>query len=586
VKVLFLYTDIGTYLGPHYPHGIGYLSAMLKPAGHRTALLWIEQDPGREALIEQVRGEQPDLIGLSMLTNQFHHLRRFAEWIHQDLGLPIIAGGIHAMVAPEEVLSSPGISMVCLGEGEEPMVELAEAMEHDRDLTGIRNLWVKHGQQIIKNPPRPLLPDLDALPFPDRELITFALPDLSLLAGRGCPYHCAYCANPARRALYQGLGQYVRRRSPRNLLAEIRSEVKKSRPPKLDFNDDVFTLDKDWLREFCAAYAAEFDIPFDVNLHVETVDREMLEMMKRAGCEWVRIGVESGSERVRREVMRRPMSEAKIKQVFRDAEAVGLLTWSFNMVGLPTETPAEAAETYRLNQELFPEHMQVSVFNPYPGTQLYELCREKGWLSGREVDGYFVPESVLNLPQFPPKEIAEWHRRLNHLSDVCKNRKRLQRQLQGKKILLDLIELLPQAEIATPLPHYVSEDYFTIGEDVRRVLMEHPPSRIRYLLQLPNASMLRFGLAMHPGVYDRPGGNGVVFTIRLGRNSQRLETVFEKTLDPKGRPEDRGWHDLSLDLRSWAGKSLVLELATQTVDPAATDYNTVGWSNPILVEAD
>ena len=586
MKILFLYTDIGTYLEKHYPQGIGSLSAVLKQAGHQTALLWLSLDPGREALKEKVRSYQPDLIGFSVLTNQFHHLRRFAGWISQDLGVPIIAGGIHATVVPEEVIRVPGIEMVCLGEAEEAMVELAEAMEKGRDPGRILNLWVKRGEEIIKNSVRPLLPNLEALPFPDREIVPYELPDLSLMAGRGCPYACAYCANSARRAIYKGLGQYVRQRSPANLLAEIRAAIQTRRPPKLDFNDDVFTLNKAWVREFCSAYAAEFDLPFDVNVHVETVDREMLELMKRAGCRWVRVGVESGSERVRREIMGRPMPAAKIKQVFRDAEEVGLYTWAFNMVGLPTETPAEAAETYRLNEELFPEHMQVSVFNPYPGTRLYDLCRENGWLSGREVDGYFVPESVLNMPQFPPAEIAEWHRRLTHLSDTLKNRKRLRRELGSRKILFDLIELLPQAEIITPLPNYVSEDYFTLGDDVRRVLMEHPPSSIRFQLKLAQPARFQFGITMHPGVWDKPGGHGVIFTVRLGINNKQLETVFEKKLDPKGRASERAWHEASLDLARFTGKTITLELVTRTQDPVASDFNTVGWSNPIVVEVE
>jgi hypothetical protein len=289
---------------------------------------------------------------------------------------------------------------------------------------------------------------------------------------------------------------------------------------------------------------------------------------------------------VRREIMGRPMPEAKIKRVFRDAEAVGLYTWAFNMVGLPTETPAEAAETFRLNEELFPEHMQVSVFNPYPGTRLYALCRERGWQSGREVDGYFVPESVLNMPQFPPAEIAEWHRRLTHLSDTLKNRKRLRRELGTRKILLDLIELLPQAEISAPLPNYVCEDYFTLGEDVRRVLMVHPPSSVRFRFTLAKPAELRFGLAMHPGVWDKPGGQGVIFTVRLGIKNKHLETIFEKKLDPKGQVNERAWHEAGLDLARFTGKTITLELETRTQDPAATDFNTVGWSNPILVEAE
>jgi anaerobic magnesium-protoporphyrin IX monomethyl ester cyclase len=590
LRVLFLYSDIGTYLPRHYQHGIGFLSAVLKAAGHETTLIYPQETPEPETLIADVDRFRPDLVAISAGTNQFHHLRRFAEWIrkaHPDL--PIICGGIHATLAPEEVLRVPAIDFICLGECEEAMLEFVEALSHDRDPAGIANLWLKQKDKIIRNPVRPLQENLDALPFADREifdhenLLAQDYYKLSLLVARGCPFRCTYCSNYGKRELYRGKGKFVRLRSVDNILAEVRAILSRYRVDKLDFNDDIFTLNRAWVEEFCEAYPGEFSIPFDTNVHIETLDRAIIEKIKAAGCDMIRIGVESGSERVRRDILNRPMSQEKIIQVFRDADEVGLRTWSFNMVGLPGETPEDAELTYRLNEQLWPDHMQVSVFNPYPGTELYRICKEKGYLSAREVDGYFIPESVLEMPQFSREQIYEWHRRLIHLSDVSKNDKRLRRELGERGRQIDLIDSLDKAEIETPLPTYVGEDYFTIGEDVRRVLLEHPPSCVRFKLRVPGKAKLRFGIAMHPGVLEKPGGQGVIFTIRAGLLKRRMKMVFEQTLDAKKETGQRGWHDFEIPLDFLSGKKVFIEFITNTRDPQHTDFNTAGWSNPIIL---
>ncbi len=590
MRVLFLYSDIGTYLPRHYNHGIGFLSAVLKGAGHGTGLLYFQEVPERDALVADVDAFGPDLIAVSAATNQFHHLREFAGWIRAARpGLPIICGGNHATMEPEGVIGVPAVDYICRGESEEALLEFVEALEGGRDPAGIENIWSKRSGDVIRNPVRPLAEDLDALPFADREvygyedLLAQDYHKLSLLVGRGCPYRCTYCANYGKRGLYRGKGRYVRMRSVENLLAEIRDLTARYRIKKLDFNDDIFTLSRAWVEEFCDTYPKEFSVPFDTNVHVQTLDSGLIEKLKDAGCDMIRVGVESGSERVRKDILNRPMGQEKIIQVFRDADAAGLRTWSFNMVGLPGETPEDAKATYDLNERIWPDHMQVSVFNPYPGTELYRVCEEKGYLTGREVDGYFIPESVLEMPQFTRDQIFEWHRKLIHLSDVSKNDKRLRRELGGRGRQIHLIDALDDAEIKTPVESYVGEDYFTIGEDVRRVLMEHPPSSISFQVRLPGSARLRFGIAMHPGVLGKPGGDGVIFTIRAGRRKKSMENIFEHALDAKRDKKDRGWHDFEISLESLSGKKAYLEFITATRDPERTDFNTAGWSNPVIL---
>jgi radical SAM superfamily enzyme YgiQ (UPF0313 family) len=590
LKVLFIYPDVGTMLPPDYQHGVGTLLAVLKKAGHTPKLIYVHDELSREDLIAKIKSFDPGLVAVSTVSNQYQRSRKYAKWLKEKFDVPIVIGGMHATLAPEEVISENCFDMLCIGEGEGAIVELTDGLENGSDISAIQNLWLKKDSKIIKNELRPLVEDLDTLPFVDRETFHFEKILLaqggkcSMLSGRGCPFGCTYCANEGIRALYKGKGRFVRMRSVEHVLSEMREILENYKVTKWEFNDDIFTLKKKWMEKFCELYGAEFDIPFDVNVRVETVDRQALQILKDAGCDLIRIGVESGSERVRKQLMKRNMTNAQIENTFEDAEAVGLKTWSFNMVGLPGETREDAEETIRLNEKLCPDHMQVSVFNPYPGTRLYEKCIEEGILSGRRVDGYFLPDSVLVQPDFPAQEINAAHQRLVRLRDQCTTKKRILRELDGVPPYFDFVEKINEAKIETPEPQFVGEDYFWIGEDARRVLRAHPPANILYKVKVPKAAVLKFSIAMHPQVLDRGVGGGVIFSIFAGRFKKRMKQIFETTLNPKDIENDRGWHDFKIDLKNFAGKNIYMEFMTRTVEIENQEHNTVGFGYPMILE--
>ncbi len=590
MRVLFIYPDFGSFLPRHFQHGIGYLSAALKKAGHQAALFYLSEAWSEEKLIFDTRRFDPGLIALSGTTHQFPYLKKIARALKPALPkVPIICGGIHASLAPEEVLSEPELDMVCVGEGEKAVVLLAGALEQGRDYQGIQNLWVKTGGSVRKNPVCALVEDLDALPFADRELFDYQKildgdgERLSLLIGRGCPFDCAYCANSGKRALYRDSGKYVRLRSVRNVLDEIEQCAKKYRIRSLDFNDDIFTLNRKWLEEFFESYPRRFQYSFRINVHAGTVDREIFQKLAGVGCEMVRIGVESGSERVRRELMNRRVSDREILESFQGAEAAGIKTWSFNMVGLPGEGPEDVLATYNLNRALCPDHMQVSVFNPYPGTRLYEVCREKGYLKGEVVDGYFVPESVLAFSSLSAAEIHNWHQRLVRLGEFCRNRKALKRKFLGRKVLFDLIDGMDRAEKETPVPDYYGEEYIIIYEEEQRALIMHPPCRIRFELSAAAPASFNFGIMMHPGIYEKGDPGGVIFEVRAGRTANALEELFHRRLDAKAKKEDRGFFEFELDLAGLTPGELVLELETRAAVPEKNRFNTAGFLNPLVL---
>ena len=414
MRVLFIYPDICSVKGSFY-HGIGYISAVLKKHGHETNLIHITEIPKKENITKKIKDFNPAIIGFTSTTNQFQFVDQVAEWVKQDFNIPIICGGIHTTMDPDSVISNKNIDMICIGEGEYAMLELMNAIEENKSYDKIQNLWIKQGSKIKKNTIRPLIKNLESLPHADRDVFNFSSlleesKRADVIIGRGCPFACSYCLNHKIKEIYKGKGEFVRIRPVNDIISEIRDLVKKYEIDIINFVDDTCTLDSGWVKQFCEKYSKEFSIPFEMNMRVETVNKEMLQLLKNAGCREARFGIESGSEWLRKNILKRYMSNEKIIQAFQDARDAGMKTYSYNMVGMPFETPEMCQETVEINRKIKPDYIQVSVFYPYPGTELYNICRENNFLTKEndKITGYFETESVLNLPTLSKKQIKNF----------------------------------------------------------------------------------------------------------------------------------------------------------------------------------
>jgi anaerobic magnesium-protoporphyrin IX monomethyl ester cyclase len=415
MKVLFIYPVPPSNLQIlRYQQGIGSLAAVLKQAGHSAELLVLQRfDPDR--INATLARTQPHLVALSLTSNFFEIGRQVARHVATQHHLPVILGGIHPTLCPEETIEAEGVFALCRGEGEFPLLELCEALQADRDPTGIPNLWVKSAGKIHRNEIRPLINPLDQLPYPDREIFDFTnllkqFPEAEFMGSRGCPFQCTYCANHALVELYRGKGPYVRFRSIPHLMGEIESVF--HRYPEvgfLGFHDDTFTLNPRWTHEFLDAYSARFKTPFWCNATADSITPDLAARLKQAGCYEVRMGVESGSDTIRTEILRKKVPREAIVSAFKILREAGITRYAFNMVGLPFETPQTIRETVALNQEIQPDQVFCSVFYPYPGTQSWELCRSKGWISGTTVSSYFAHESALDQPTIRRREVVFTH---------------------------------------------------------------------------------------------------------------------------------------------------------------------------------
>lgn len=591
MKVLFVYPNVATGNGLHYQHGIGMLSASLRANGHETALLDLEELPEPGSFLEAVGAEKPGLVAFSFGSHQWSHVRRFSSLVKDELGLPTLAGGVHATHAPEETIEHPGIDLLCRGEGEQAMVEAADALDRGLALDNIANLWVKRNGGVVRNEVRPLIEDLDTLPFSDRaifdmdRILAVNAHEMSLMAGRGCPYGCYYCCNNALIKLYKGKGRYVRFRSVDHVLAEVEALAERYRIDTLYFEDDIFTLKKAWVDEFCEKYPKRFSFPFRIYLHVEAVDRGMLARLKDIGLYKVNVGVESGSERIRREAMNRRMPNERIVQVFDWLHDLDIAVRDFNIVGLPGETPETMRETIALNERILPDEVQVAIFYPYRGTRLYDVCQEAGYLTGEERQTFFEDESILDLPDLPRSEIKAAYREFCAKADEIGKRRVAADLEKGASGYYDFLSHEKEREIEYGEADLNRIDRFLIGGERRFVLFSHPRSKVTYRgVPVRKDARLRFAMALDPKCLDW-GGGAVVFRVVAANGDGEVE-LFRDSIDPKHDPAQRAWHDREVDLSRFADGPVDLSFLTDPDESGDLTGAWAGWARPHLVSGD
>lgn len=402
-KVLFILPDfnyVQEYMSDYsgsFSLGVGYLSAVLKKNGFQTSLIHLTTHIPEEQFIGRIKKENPDLIAFSFFSHQKKDVIKYTNYIrNSEIRTEIILGGVHPTTDPEDSIKIADIKYVCVGEGEYPLLELCQKMRDGEDTTNIPNIWAKNNDKIIKNDVRPLLQDLDELPFPDRALFDYtALSDSKMgvfhvLATRGCPNNCTYCCNHVYQKIYKGKGKYVRFRKPEFVIQEIKEGL--AQYPTLSFvnlQDDAFCLDKSIVLDFCKKFRQEIGKKFHANTRVNLLTDEVAKALSEGGCEHVAIGIESGNLQIREKMLRRFMTNEQIINAVRTCHKYGISVGTYNILGLPTETIENVLETIKLNVKSRADSMHVSIFQPYPNTELYDYCTANGMINNSEVSTFF-----------------------------------------------------------------------------------------------------------------------------------------------------------------------------------------------------
>jgi radical SAM superfamily enzyme YgiQ (UPF0313 family) len=371
--------------------GTMYISATLKSRGHECDVV-VDHRPDR--INKAVKEISPDIIAFSCLTGSYRWCLEVARDLKKSYGALIVFGGHHPTISPEIIEEDP-IDVICRGEGEHPMLELADAVDTGADISGILNLWVKTPDGVVKNDIRPLITELDRLPTPDRSLYRkypyFKRQKVwHVMAGRGCPYECAYCHNHVLKGIYKGKGPYVRQRSIESVLSEI-SELKDNIGPRyIFFSDDVFSSRKQWLLSFLEQYKKRIHIPFLCTVTPRELDEDTVKALKDAGCYHTSLYFETGNEKKRLELLNKRTPDAEFLRCAELLHKYRLPFFTGTMMGLPGETLDDSIESVKFNWELKPSYAWSSLFQPYPATRLSEYAIERGFISRKNLDNFEI----------------------------------------------------------------------------------------------------------------------------------------------------------------------------------------------------
>jgi len=381
VKILFLNPISRTSSIPIFPMGMGYLSSCLRAAGYGDIKGCYGDEPAWKC-----EARDAAFIGLHVTTVTFDEAVALAREARAINPAAVIAvGGPHASLRPQELLAVEEIDMAAVGEAEDTIVELMRALEKsgaEREalLAEIHGLCWKKGAEVVVNPKRERRTDLDAIPFPDRTLFRNSInrhlfgASTDMLAGRSCIYNCANCMPALRRIM----GKH-RMRSVENVVAEM-EELRRQGITQIHFNDNSLTHFRAWTVKLCESLIEKrLGIRWTTPVCERELDLELLRTMKRAGCISVAFGIESGSPRVLKEVLRKKVDLEHVLTVIKWCNDLKLFVHAWFMMAIPGETKEEARRTvdYAVGLDLNSASFHISSPNPCTGYE--EVAAREGW---------------------------------------------------------------------------------------------------------------------------------------------------------------------------------------------------------------
>ncbi|MBF0318144.1 MAG: radical SAM protein, partial [Nitrospirae bacterium] len=468
----------GVGQAPYFPLGLGYVAAVLNQCGFNACIYHAETPhPGENTALtdadigfdfrsrsyrryrqnlqdndhyiwrevaQTLRSFKPDVVGISVLsveTASAFKLSRLTKDYNERC--VVVWGGVHPSFLPDDCLKNTEVDFVVRGEGEYAMLELCQLLRQGMPVTPsalseIHGLSFKDNGRVIHNPARPAIASLDDIPFPDRQNVlyreTIDFKSLgSMIVSRGCPFRCTFCSS---RNFWD---KKVRLRSPENVIREITFLQNTYGTRHIMFWDDSFTINRKVIEKYCRSIIdSRLKISWKTATRADLIDEELLDLMKKAGCVKLEIGVESGSERIKK-MINKDVSNDDILRAFALLRKKGIGSGAFFMAGFPQETLDDLRETFDFMRRLNADELAFNIFDPMPGSSEYDKCIELGLITGTPdwnnfplwPDAYFVKDIVRQEFDRQVEEIARWLYAYNNSLPV-----RLRRSRQHVAFLL------------------------------------------------------------------------------------------------------------------------------------------------------
>ena len=408
----FRFTLIALYNFNHL--GVRALHSLLKSKGVHVDLIFFKNMLFNDAkrptleetnqLTELIKEKNPDLVGISVSCSTFYNIAKdITDSVKQKISSPVIWGGAHPTIDPDQCINHS--DMVFIGEGEFGLLDLITKMSQNLDFSDIPGLWIKkNGGHVIKNAPTPLSNFLNLIPpndYEDDKKYYIEKGNLkngdpysknnelyTILTGRGCPFDCTYCINHLFKDIYRSRGFPVRRRSVSHVINEL-GQAKKMFPnlKRVTIFDDVFVLDKKWAKEFCDEYKEKINLPFSCLFHPSTIKEDIVSILKQGGLDYIDIGIESGSERIRREIFGRKDSNGVIKNAMDIMRRYNVRPYLDFILDNPFETVEDKRQTLDLLLS-FPRPFMFYFYSLiyFPKTKMTQLALEKKIITEGDVE--------------------------------------------------------------------------------------------------------------------------------------------------------------------------------------------------------
>jgi anaerobic magnesium-protoporphyrin IX monomethyl ester cyclase len=395
---------------PFMPLGLGYLAAVLEKNQCEVDVIDCQVlGLSYEEVKSELGKRKPDIVGLTSTTLTYKSALRIAEIakeVHPNC--LTVLGGCHVTFWDDKALQEcPCLDVVVRKEGENTVVELVERWGEGRDFYDVLGVTFRRGGEIVRNPDRPYIEDLDSLPFPAHHLWPvdrlekYGKVIFPLMTSRGCVFWCKFCS------AVRMFGRRFRMRSPKNVVDELEFLQKNYGADTFTFYDDAFTVDQSRVEGICREiHNRKLRITWDCGTRVDMVTKELLQKMKEAGCVAVWLGVEAGSQQII-DAMGKGFTPDTTKKAFKLAKEVGLMTIASVVFGFPGETRKSAWETIKLVEEISPDDIGYYIATPYPGTPMADYVKKMGWLRVTDFDKYDTATPIFELPTLSMDELRE-----------------------------------------------------------------------------------------------------------------------------------------------------------------------------------
>jgi radical SAM superfamily enzyme YgiQ (UPF0313 family) len=391
--------------------GIGYMAAVLEKNGYDVDVLDASAlELTYDEIGEEILKRNPDIVSISALTPTIGVALDSADKIKQvKPDTIVVLGGYHTTFEYESVLEEPSVDVVVRGEGEYTFLDLVRTVENGGDLADVQGLAFhdENNFSLVVTPDRPIIEDLDELPFPAFHLfpmekyriLNITTNVATIITTRGCPMQCSFCSSAALH------GHHLRRRSPENVCDEIEVRLNEQNIDTIAFMDDTFTLNKKFVRDFCAEIKRRnLKFWWGCTSRVDTLDEELLQLMKDSGCITIFIGVESADQQML-EKMNKNITVSKTEKAFKLARKVGIRTIASCVIGMPEDTKESMKKTIDFVKSLNPNYALYSLATPYPGTRFYNETFKKNLIQIKDWSKYTLIDPVLETIDCSSKEL-------------------------------------------------------------------------------------------------------------------------------------------------------------------------------------